>query len=79
MTATLGETYASRDGQTTGAAAGQTAPYAGARRSRSVRRVRRDLTTGLAQTAGSHRVAAAMVGLLAGVALAGACVQAVAG
>ena len=74
MTATLGETYARPHAEATAEAA---APP----RTRQVapRRARRQLTARVADSAGGHRVAIAMIGVLAVVALAGALVQAVAG
>jgi hypothetical protein len=72
MTATLGETYS-----TTAAPAAEMGVHEARRL--SPRRARRDLTTRVASSSGSRRVAGAMVGVLGLVALAGALVQIVAG
>ena len=74
MTATLGETYARPH---TEATAEDAAPPQ--IRHAAPRRARRQLTARVADSTGGHRVAIAMIGVLAVVALAGALVQAVAG
>ncbi len=74
MTATLGDTYTTADTRT---AAVET-DLQEARRL-SPRRARRGLTVQVAHSPAGHRVAAAMIGVLAVVALAGALVQVVAG
>lgn len=74
MTATLGETYATADTRTAAAETG----LLEARRL-SPRRARRELTAQVAHSPAGHRVVAAMIGVLAIVALAGALVQVVAG
>lgn len=72
MTATLGETYAAAE-----PTAAEMAPQQARRL--SPRRARRDLTARVAHSAAGHRVAAAMLGVLGVVALAGGLVQIVAG
>ena len=74
MTATLGETYARPHAEATAEAAAPPRTQKPA-----PRRARRQLTARVADSAGGHRVAIAMIGVLAVVALAGALIQAVAG
>jgi hypothetical protein len=74
MTITLGETYTTASANPSGAKmAAQNADR------RSPRRARRELATRLAHSGSGHRVAAAMIGVLAVVALAGAWLQVAAG